>query len=404
MNKAEIAGCQTLAELLHPVEVEGFLATTWGQNYLHVRSENPSRFECLFPWDAVNAILEQHRLDPPRIRLAKESANIPAASFITSFTDSRGSRINRVRPVDVQRHIEQGATLVLDCVDELYRPLSQLAFGLEQLLGESIQINAYLGAKALPGFETHWDTHDVLILQVFGNKNWRIFGMARKYALAGDAQLKDDIPAEPLWAGTLNPGDLLYIPRAWWHDASAAGEPTLHLTIGISNATGQDFVNWIAGKLRECEIVRRDLPRFMPEAAQNEHLSALRSAISSALESYDLDAFFGERRNGIDRRAHSALPWTLAPDRFDLEDEQRVRFAFPEAPNISVCKEGAKLRAKGNEWNLSREMAMLLRELSDGEWHCISKLRTRSSSYLDAEIVSPLILELLRQGLLELER
>ena len=41
-------------------------------------------------------------------------------------------------------------------------------------------------------------------------------------------------PTRPVWSGALNSGDLLFIPRGWWHDACIPeerdGEGSIHLT------------------------------------------------------------------------------------------------------------------------------------------------------------------------------
>lgn len=400
----EAARHQTLASLLGSFPVDEFLRTIMGQNYLHIKSPVRERFEYLFDWSALNGILERQRLEPPRIRLSKDSRNIPASAFITSFNDSRGARISRIRPEDVRQQIEEGATLVIDAVDELHGPLSQLAFGLEQGFRESVHINAYLGAQGQPGFETHWDTHDVLVLQVYGRKRWTVYGMGRKYALAGDAQYAKDVPQPPAWTGVLEPGDVLYLPRAWWHDACSTGEPTLHLTVGIHTPSGLDFVQWLASKLRDHEIVRRDLPRFAAAPAREEHLGELRKAISETLQQHDFDGFYCEHDGERQSRSHSSLPWTLAPDLFPLAQSQRVRFAFPGAPRFKKDNCQTKLQASGREWNLSDEMARLIDELADGDWYTVAELQERSAGYLDPSVASVLISELLRQGLFELER
>ena len=53
----------------------------------------------------------------------------------------------------------------------------------------------------------------------------------------------------------LEAGDLLYIPRGWWHVAMPLDEPTLHLTVGVNNLTGADFLRWFADRLRRVDDV-----------------------------------------------------------------------------------------------------------------------------------------------------
>ena len=80
----------------------------------------------------------------------------------------------------------------------------------------------------------------------------------------------------PLWEGMLNDGDMLYIPRGWWHVATPLDEPTLHLTVGVNNPTGADLLSWFVDRLRASEDVRRDLPLFGRAEDQTALMDRLR--------------------------------------------------------------------------------------------------------------------------------
>ena len=114
-------------------------------------------------------------------------------------------------------------------------PITDIAESLERLFRVRIQVNAYAGWRTSHGFDLHWDDHDVFILQVAGRKQWKVYGMTRKYPLAVDVEPTVEKPDAPLWEGMLEDGDLLYIPRGWWHVATPLDEPTLHLTVGVNN-------------------------------------------------------------------------------------------------------------------------------------------------------------------------
>jgi ribosomal protein L16 Arg81 hydroxylase len=149
--------------------------------------------------------------------------------------------IPRLKSAELTRELREGATLVLDNVDELYRPIRRVAESLERIFRVRIQVNSYSGWRSSHGFDVHWDDHDVFVLQVAGSKHWKIYGATRRYPLARDVELADNAPTEILWEQTLRNGDLLYIPRGWWHVATPLDEPTLHLTVGVGNPTGLIF-------------------------------------------------------------------------------------------------------------------------------------------------------------------
>jgi hypothetical protein len=82
----------------------------------------------------------------------------------------------------------------------------------------------------------HYDTHDVLVLQVLGEKRWRLWPgqpvprPTRRTPWPGNIEPEGE--AESL---TLRPGDTLYVPRGVLHDAATQDgeEPSLHVTVGL---------------------------------------------------------------------------------------------------------------------------------------------------------------------------
>jgi hypothetical protein len=82
----------------------------------------------------------------------------------------------------------------------------------------------------------HYDTHDVIVLQVLGEKRWRLWPgqpvpqPTRRTPWPGGIEPE----GEPV-AVTMRPGDTLYVPRGVMHDAAAqdGSEPSLHVTVGL---------------------------------------------------------------------------------------------------------------------------------------------------------------------------
>ncbi|NET38859.1 MAG: cupin, partial [Cyanothece sp. SIO1E1] len=107
----------------------------------------------------------------------------------------------------------------------------------------------------------HYDTHEVFILQVDGQKEWHIFPETFKYPLVDQKSATLSPPTEtPYLSCVLNPGDVLYIPRGHWHYAVALEQPSLHLTLGILCRTGIDLLEWLTDTLKQEERWRQNLP------------------------------------------------------------------------------------------------------------------------------------------------
>jgi len=155
---------------------------------------------------------------------------------------------------DVQRvaaEWEAGATIVLQALHVNWHPLAVFCRQLEDALGHGVQANAYWTPRGSQGFAVHHDTHDVLVLQVAGEKRWLLYDplleLPLKHQRWSPALGEPGKPSDDL---TLRAGDTLYLPRGWLHQAETSASDSLHLTIGITAYTWLDAVR---AALAECE-------------------------------------------------------------------------------------------------------------------------------------------------------
>lgn len=52
----------------------------------------------------------------------------------------------------------------------------------------------------------------------------------------------------------LEAGDILYLPRGWWHDPVPVGEETVHLAVGVFPAYVNNYLTWIAQNMVEKKL------------------------------------------------------------------------------------------------------------------------------------------------------
>jgi hypothetical protein len=85
--------------------------------------------------------------------------------------------------------------------------------------------------------------HDVFVLQVAGQKHWTIHEPVLRDPLRTQpwndraAQVAAAAEREPVIDAVLTPGDALYLPRGFLHSATALGEISAHLTVGVHSVT-----------------------------------------------------------------------------------------------------------------------------------------------------------------------
>ena len=86
-----------------------------------------------------------------------------------------------------------------------------------------MQANAYYTPRGSQGFAVHHDTHDVLVLQVAGEKRWLLYEplleLPLKHQRYSQALGEHGEPTDDL---VLRAGDTLYLPRGWLHQAETS--------------------------------------------------------------------------------------------------------------------------------------------------------------------------------------
>ncbi|HCC57286.1 MAG TPA: cupin [Solibacterales bacterium] len=392
---------KTLADVLAPASTDKFVQNDLGRSFQYFPG-HPGKFSSLLTWPDLNEILALHQLDTPRLRLARDGQPIPADSFLSYHPARRPNApaTTRIRSAELTQHLQQGATLILDAVDELHAPVRDLAADIEKALRARIQVNLYAGWRTSPGFDLHWDGHDVLILQISGRKHWKVYPMTREHPVEGDPK-KEAPPEKPVWEGLLEDGDLLYIPRGWWHVAVPLDEPTLHLTVGIHRASGLDFMAWFADRLRSSTDVRNDLPRLATAAAKEAHLECLRQAWEQAWQPGLLDEYFSMLDAQARSRPHFGLPWTAQPSVLPPEDEGwAVKYLV--ARPVEWHRNGDDtivVRGNGKEATFAAAAGPVLEALRAHQTCSLAQLQQTSGETIPPATLRVFVAELVNAGL-----
>ncbi|HLM07786.1 MAG TPA: cupin domain-containing protein [Blastococcus sp.] len=190
----------------------------------------------------MDELLSRRGLRTPFLRIAKDGAVVDPKRFTTS--GGAGAEIaDQVSSDAVLRLFADGSTVVLQGLHRLWPPLIEFADQLAADLGHPTQVNAYITPPSSRGFSPHYDVHDVFVLQVAGEKHWTIHEPVVADPLRDQpwtdraAEVAAAAEREPVIDAVLRPGDALYLPRGYLHSATALGEISAHLTVGVHPVT-----------------------------------------------------------------------------------------------------------------------------------------------------------------------
>lgn len=240
----------TLGRLIEPVPTEQFFAHHWERQPLRVHTQNSDRFTSLVSRESLDALLAEGDLHHPSVSAIDHRHRIrsEAYTYPSGLIDS----------VRLFKLWAEGASMVFSQLESKNLSLAMLCRALEQEFSIRFQANIYLTPGNAQGFRPHYDSHDVIILQVEGRKHWLLYDTPVELPLR-----TDEFDPERVGCGEvtdefdLNPGDVLYLPRGLMHDArTLEGEHSLHITLGVLNTPWSELFTDVLEK-----IVRQD-PRF----------------------------------------------------------------------------------------------------------------------------------------------
>nr|WP_280520222.1 cupin domain-containing protein [Streptomyces agglomeratus] len=230
------------------------------------------------------------------------------------------------------------------------------------------------------------------MLQLEGSKRWKIYGPTRQTPAWRDVEAPEAPTGEPIADIVLTTGDMLYLPRGWWHAVSAdQGSASLHLTFGLATQTGAEFLGWLCDDLRASTTVRADVPRFGTSEERADYLDAVRKEVLAALgDPRVLDRW----ERSLDT-THPGLPRLSLPHLTAVPPQPgiTVQLTAPRA-RIDQDDDAVTLSGAGNEWTFALPVAPALRLLADGMPITLGALAVESGLSIGqaAEVITALVM------------
>ena len=264
--------------LLAPITEERFFNQYWEQESFHIERKDQAHLCNILSTDEIKALIEKNIISYPQLSLTQLSTPINS----DDYTDNN----NVANAEKVFALYKAGATVILSNVVEHFSALSQLVQSLIVETQMRWQANIYLTPAANQGFAPHYDTHDVFILQIEGQKKFRFFTSELKLPFPEDNyDIALNAHPELCEAVTLNAGDTLYIPRGHVHDAQTVGdESSLHVTLGCYPMIQRDLLQcYMQVAAEQMDNLRQSIPRslWLNPASSTEHNDVLQNGLRS---------------------------------------------------------------------------------------------------------------------------
>jgi ribosomal protein L16 Arg81 hydroxylase len=322
---------------------------------------------------------------------------VPEERFTRAVAEFGAPR-RRLDPGRFYSELRNGATLVINRFESYSLRALRLCNHVGRFAAAQTVGNAYLSLGGRGTFGKHWDTHDVFALQLIGRKRWQVFAPTFPLPLGMHTSERSGhaCPPTPALDVVLEAGDLLYVPRGWWHHAIAFDEPSLHFSIGTYAPTLHDYLTWVCARcLPAIESARSSWSADLSRDALAAALAALSEA---ALASSSRVEFERNVEQSVAQRADIDTALFLSAAQGALAPQTTVRLAARGRASIGqteVAVDGGRIRLHP----LCRSIVALLAEGELALAEVAARLRNESS-----DAVSAAVLELARYEIVAIER
>ena len=310
---------KTFADLIHPVTPEAFISLR--EQPLHIPAEPGAPKRSILDWATLNRLLTQvSNWTAANLKLVHNGEPVsPDRYCIVAQTEA--GPVLRPSPAKIEVLLASGASLIADEVRDLTPDIQRLSDALGQEFAALTGANAYCSFGGVQGFGTHYDLHDVFAIHCEGEKVWRLY---RNRAPDPVAPPPDADP-RAYYAATrgplvrevvMRPGDVLYLPRGWYHDALATEGASLHLTLSVTPLYGRILFSLLEQAAMQDPAFRVWLPPS--QADEGRALSAHLATLAERLAAIVRSPFFTDEIAMAQARLLPRPPGYTLPERVTL--------------------------------------------------------------------------------------
>ena len=409
------SGLTGIEKLFAPLSNEEFFQAQYERTRPMLFHGPGDRFSDLMSWKDFNEIMNNKNLNLAQFRVVQEGNTIQPEMF-SHFSGSFGARsgspwVMKTDAGKLETFVRNGATIIINSIQTLHEPIRALIADVEKQLATYAGVNLYASWRHTRGFTNHWDDHDVFIIQVTGEKIWHLWGEMRAEPWRRDVEPNIEEPPAPLWSGTLTQGDVLYIPRGWWHCANVSserdGEGSIHLTLSPHTFSGREILGWIEGKLAEHRLARQNVPLYARSDSLREYLQEFGNIVEQALREASDGTLVRDLQDTWQERTLSSYGSQIDPWQSQHWLSCKVGIKGIEQARVLHDSGDGKtftLLANGYEHEFDSHCLEIVQSLLNGRRMTVNKLVESLQGSYSREFINDFLVKLIKEDILAVGR
>lgn len=351
-----------------------------------------------YNWRDINEMVSRSDFLSKDFKLM-DDGTMPKHEYVENYVQVGSIKPRLLKSVIYDR-MKAGATLVVNKINGDSK-ITALERQISHLTGRDTLTSGYVAFGAKSSFRSHWDTRDLFAIQFIGRKRWIIHAPSLEAPLfmqqSKDVEQEHPRPADPYMDIVLEPGDVLYLPRGWWHDPLPLGEPSFHLTVGTYPPMVFEYLQWVCHKMPAFIEARQSLNTW---AEDQETLASLGKILSEFVQDEMNHRAFIEDFSG-QQRMDSPFAIEVFGDQSSAGIDEKDGVALNA---LRLCAlETGQVIANGVKLNLDAMSLPLVRHIAAHPRVSLQALRCEFS-HLDGNKIKSLVETLCQQDVLALYR
>lgn len=260
-----------IEQIIAPNSLADFFDKIHEKDILHVKRNDQHYYDTILTSQQLSDFLDRQDIFYPSLRIVKEGKELSSSGYTKKGVPIGHHKKDGIIDTDKMFSLfNQGSTLVVQAGQRYFDNLSKCCMQLSDLFSSPVQANLYITPNKSQGFNPHWDTHDVFVLQISGTKTWQLYDFEMELPTKSHKFISKNYTKKPKKSLQLLPGDFLYVPRGYVHDAMADDGISAHITIGILSYTWARLFNEVFPQLQSFKEFREAVPFWDKDELQKK--------------------------------------------------------------------------------------------------------------------------------------
>ncbi|KYN11315.1 Lysine-specific demethylase NO66 [Trachymyrmex cornetzi] len=238
--------------ILYPMPKAQFFSRQWQKNPLHIK-----RNTCTYHKILLSMSIFEETLRDNNVLFTK---NLDITSYSNGVKETHNPP-GRAYPSVVWDYFKNNCSIRMLNPQIFIPRIHALNATLQEFFGCFVGANIYLTPPNSQGFAPHYDDVEAFILQIEGEKRWKLYEPlkpSQKLSRYSSKNFDESELGEPIMDKIVSAGDLLYLPRGIIHQAMALDSYSLHITVSVFQRN-----SW-------CDLFEKLLPQALKQATKRD--------------------------------------------------------------------------------------------------------------------------------------